>query len=523
MSNTRLDIREPTDLGPSAVLRIARNEAIPELSDGLADRIAERCQNVRSALTSGNLVYGVNTGMGALSENRLGEQEQARHQQSLILARSVGTPPWLSREETRAVLAVRLRTFLNNDSGVSAKLCQQLADMLALDVIPAVPRSGMGTAGEIIALAHMAAPISGHGNVLSPAGSDDNSSVPAGPALETAGLRPLSLGPKEGVALIEGVPVTTALAILCAHDARTALRQCLHILAAEISLTGASRDALDPALARADDVLASVTAEVLRLAGSTQSPRALQPPVSFRVSGQVLAHLSRAVTMLDSAVTRALDGITDSPAYVGQGDSGRFLGTAGFYGYDLASHLQILTVALVGAAELGATRLHRMMDPKVSGLTAQLSPQPGPHTGLTPVHKRAVGVTHGLRRLTVPSTIGPVETSAGQEDVQSFSIEAAESCRQAINGLTEVLACELLAVHQCRCLGAELSPDAARGLAAVLDSVAAVLPGTPYDRPFGQDLSVLRSLLGSGWGGSPTVRIPPAASLTPGATLQHPV
>ncbi|MEZ0110112.1 histidine ammonia-lyase [Catenulispora sp. EB89] len=496
MTRYRLDIGSAADLGAAAVLRIARAGAVPGLSAELTERIAARRVRVRRALKSGDPVYGVNTGMGALSERRLGEAEQARHQEALMLARSAGGAPWLTREETRAVLAVRLRTFLNNDSGVSAALCEQLAAMLAHDVLPAIPRSGLGSAGEILALAHLAAPISGRGMVLA-----DSGPVPAETALAAAGLAPLRLGPKEGVALIQGVPVTTALAIMRAEDARALLRQSLAIVAAEFALTGAAYDAIDPVLARGDEVLRRVSAELFTLAGTQATPRALQPPVSFRVSGQVLAHLDRAVTMLDAAVSRALEGITDSPAYVEQEDgSGRFLGTAGFHGYDLAAHLHILTVAVIGAAELGATRLHRMLDPKTSGLNAQLSPDPGPHTGLSPVHKRAVGVVHALRRLAVPSTVGTMETSAGQEDAQTFSVEAAEDCRLAGEGLREVLACELLAVHQAQGLGARLPHDAER-LAGALDAAAAVLPSGTEDRFFGQDVTRLVELLAQGWPG----------------------
>ena len=506
------------DLGPSAVLRIARDGDTPELSAELTDRIATRRARVLHALASGAPVYGVNTGMGALSERRLDESEQARHQEALMLARSAGGPPWLTREETRAVLAVRLRTFLNNDSGVSAGLCEQLAAMLEHDVLPAVPRSGLGNSGEIIALAHLAAPISGRGLVLSgddsaagsgvrPAvGSDSADAMPAEAALAASGLAPLRLGAKEGVALIQGVPVTTALAILHAEDARTLLRQCVSLVAAEFALTGVARDAIDPVLARGDEVLRQVTAELSRLAGTPEAAaRALQPPVSFRVSGQVLAHLERAVTMLGAAVQRALEGITDSPAYVEADDgveadhvSGRFLGTAGFHGYDLAAHLHILTVAVIGAAELGVTRLHRLLDPKTSGLNPQLSPDPGPHTGLSPVHKRAVGVVHALRRLAVPSTVGTIETSAGQEDVQTFSVEAAEDCRRALDGLREVLACELLAVHQAHALGAR-PPRGADWLSGALEEAAAVLPPGTGDRFFGQDVTVLVELLAQGW------------------------
>jgi histidine ammonia-lyase len=235
-------------------------------------------------------------------------------------------------------------------------------------------------------------------------------------------------------------------------------------------------------------VLARTTAELLRLAGPEASPRALQPPVSFRVSARVLAHVDRTLGQLDLAVQRVLDGVTDSPAFI----EGRFLGTSGFAGYDLSAHLHQVTVAVIAAAEVGSARLHRLMDPKVTGLPAQLSPEPGPHTGLSPVHKRAVGVVHAMRRLGIPSTIGTLETSAGQEDVQSFALEAADTCRQAEYGLLDVVACEQLAVHQMSLLGARLPAGAGLAATELIRRLADLLPPTAEDRAWGVDLALIR-------------------------------
>ena len=187
--------------------------------------------------------------------------------------------------------------------------------------------------------------------------------------------------------------------------------------------------------------------------------------------------------------------MTDSPAFLDR----QFVGSAGFYGYDLSVHLHAVTVALIGVAELGATRLHRLMDPAVTGLNAQLSAEPGPQTGLSPVHKRAVGVAHELRRQAIPAFIGPVETSRGQEDAQAFSLEEAQACRIALDGATEVLACELLAVHQARLLAVG-RPDAvvpASELRAELDALTKGLPASVADRPFGRDVEMLRNRLGA--------------------------
>jgi histidine ammonia-lyase len=490
MNSTPLTIGSAADLDQAVIVRVARENARLSLDDGLVRRIEVRRGHALAALASGAPVYGVNTGMGAFSHRRLDGQAQRAHQEALLLARAVGGPPWLAPGEVRAVLAVRLRTFLNNDSGVSGELCRRLVSLLDRGVCPAVPRTAMGVAGEIIALAHLAAPLTGGGQVL----SREDDAMAAGPVLRASGIEPYRLGPKEGVALIEGVPVTTALAILCGQDAEALLRDATLTLAAQFALTGASRDSLRPELARGDDVLGEITADLRRLAGTVSEPRALQAPVSFRVSAGVLAHQRRTLVQLGAAMQRALDGVTDSPAFLDDG-GGLFVGTAGFSGYDLAAYLHLLTVAAIGTAEVAVARLHRLMDPAISGLPAQLSPEPGRHTGISPVHKRAVGVVHAMRRLALPSTVGTMETSAGQEDVQSFSLEAAQACREALDGLTDVIACERLAIHQMRLLGAGPPADAASALTGLLDWLATVLPGTTTDRPWGEDLTTLRAAL----------------------------
>jgi histidine ammonia-lyase len=485
-----LQLDDAAGLDAPAVLAIARGELVPELGDQLIRRLDARRAQLLGALAAGGPVYGVTTGMGALSQRSLSETEQSRHQEALMTARAVGGPPWLSPAETRAVLAVRLRTFLNGDAAVGSALCLRLASSIAYGVLPAVPRRSTGVAGEIIGLAHLGAALTGTGEVLSGHGTAPAGTGPASPALAAAGLNPLRLGSKEGVALIEGIPMTTALAVLAGADARMILQDALTVVAAEFAVTSAARDVLDARLIRGDDTLAATTALLRDLAGTVTRPSALQPPVSFRASAQVLAHLARTIDALDSAVVRALNEVTDSPAFLDT----EFVGSAGFYGYDLSTHLHALTVALIGATELSTTRLHRLMDPAISGLPAQLAAEPGPQTGLPPVHKRAVGVAHELRRQAIPPTIGPVETSGGQEDTQAFSLEAAQSCRIALDGAIEVLACEFLAVHQARCLGATLPDDAAQ-LGAALDALTAGLPASAADRPFGRDIETLRDRL----------------------------
>ena len=500
-----LVVDRPTDLDAAAVLEVADGREL-RLTDRLVAELDAARAATLAALDAGGPVYGVTTGMGAASTIALDEEARAGHQARLLIARATGSEPWLGRREVRAALAVRLRTFLSGDAGVSSALCLRLVDVLRLDLVPAVPATRLGTAGEIVPLAHLGAAATGAatGELLTAEGAV----VPAQEALVASGLDPHLLGPKEGVALIEGVPVTTARAIVLADRARRVADQALAVLAAELELVGANRDPFRVSTARADDALAAVLRRLDGLLGPERESAALQSPVSFRVSGPALAHLTRVLEALDAAVLRALDGVTDSPARL----DGAFVGTAGFDGFDLAASLDAVRFAVLHLAELGAARLHRLLDGAVSGLPRQLSSAPGVQAGMVTVHKRAVGTVHGLLTAARPASLGIIETSLGQEDAQSFSLEAAELLAGALDGATDVAACELLAVLHARRLrgvlagagaGASGGSGAGAGAAAtpVDDELAvadALLPPGVVDRPFGRDVATLVRALEAG-------------------------
>jgi len=471
-----------TDAGEPdlALIRAVAGGRAVGVTPGLLDAVQRRCDEARRALRDGRPVYGVNTGMGALSAVRLTEQQQLSHQRNLLLARATGGPPWLGRPEVRAIITVRLLTFLSGDAAVSAGLCRRLAAFLSSGIVPAVPRTGMGAAGEIMQLAHAFGPLAGIGQVLGP----DGALLPARETLRSRGLDEYSLGPKEGIALIQGVPGTTALCVLRLDDA-AALASLMEAAAAlSIAAAGASRDPYSAACGRGDDVLAAVLGRLRAAAGDDPSPRALQAPVSFRVAGPVLAQVHRAAGLLEAAVCRALTGVTDSPAYLG----GRFVGTAGFHGIDLAAYCDLLTAAFSHAAEVATARIHRLLDPAVTGLPAQLAHEPGPDAGMSPVHKRAAGEVHAMRRLTAATPVGLIETSGGQEDVQSFAWEAAEKLRTALRHAHAVTASELLAGYQAAAMSGRQPPAGCR---PVLDWLAEIIGPIAGDRTFGADIESL--------------------------------
>jgi histidine ammonia-lyase len=488
------------DLGPELILHVAAGDQVV-LGPELARQVDERCTAARAVLAGGQPVYGVSTGMGALSSVRLTEAEQREHQGNLMLGRATGGPPWLPAADVRALFAVRLVTFLTGDAGVSAALCRRLTDFLAAGLTPAVPAGAAGTAGEIVQNAHAFGPLTGVGEVLAAGGT----TRPAGPALAASGLPAFALGPKEGIALLAGVPGATALSLLAGAEAATAAAMLEAAAALSIAAIGAPRDPYEALCARGDDVHAAVLARLRDLLGPPGvpdhgvpdhgipdhgAPRMLQAPVSFRVAGPVLAHLMRAAAALAAAAGRALAGVTDSPAFTGEA----FIGTAGFHGIDLAGHCDQLTAAVTHAAEVSAARTHRMLDPKVTGLPAQLAVRPGPDAGLVAVHKRAAGEVHALRRLAASTAaFGTIETSNGQEDVQSFAWAAAMNLRAALRHARLAAACELLTGFQAATLAGR---PLAGGGADLLASLAAVVEPVTADRPLGPDIERLAA---AGW------------------------
>jgi len=484
---TRVRVLETAaDLDAEVIRQVGAGLQV-RLGQALAGQVQAQCDRARSVLADGAAVYGVTTGMGALAAVRLSDAEQRAHQRNLLIGRATGGPPWLPEADVRAIFAARLRTFLSGDAAVSAGLCHRLTDLLAARVVPAVPQDGAGCAGEIIQLAHCFGPLAGDGFVLGQAGDGGFAGTRlASAALADYGLTGYELGPKDGIALLAGVPGSTALSILAEAEARSVMAMMTAAASLSIAAVRAPADPYSAACGRGDEVLGEVLSQIRAITQpGAEDGRLLQAPVSFRVAGAALAQVTRATGALAAAAERALTGVTDSPAFL----DGRFVGTAGFYGIDLAAQCDQLTATITHAAEVSAARIHRLLDPDVTGLTAQLARRPGPEAGLVAVHKRAAGEIHAMRRLAMPAGLGLIETSGGQEDVQSFAWEAASNARSALRRARIVAACEALTAFQAASLAGPPWPPGCQDL---IDRLAMLIEPIDGDRPFGVDIEVLR-------------------------------
>ncbi|MGW4526115.1 aromatic amino acid lyase [Amycolatopsis sp. NPDC004378] len=451
-----------------------------ELAEPLVETLSRRRKALLTALESREKpVYGVNTGMGRLAGVPLDAHQQAEHQRNLLIGRAVGGPPWLPPADVRALLLVRLRDFLQPWSGVSPELVRFLVDRLNDGFTPAVPRSGLGSSGEIIPLSHAFQTFLGIGTVL-----EDGVEVPAAEALARRGAGPYALGPKEGASLLQGSP----LAVMHAERGWTEAKRLIDLQtlteAMAIDVLGAPREVFSPVMAGGDDHLRSVLVSLTSWVGSGPlRPGVVQAPLSVRVAPRALAHAGRVAAELHETSLRWRTMPGDSPSFV----DGEFVPGTAYHAVDLGLRMDALTASLVHLGEVSVQRTHRLLDERFSGLPAQLTADPGPRAGLVPLHKRAVGELHALRRLASPATLGSIDTSAGQEDVQAFAWAAGEQLRAAASHLFAITACELIAGSQAR----YLAPAGVPGLGAAYDWVRGVVPPVDEDRPLGPEVERL--------------------------------
>ncbi|MGC7093710.1 aromatic amino acid lyase [Amycolatopsis lurida] len=419
-------ISAPEDLDAATIVAVAEGKRVELAPELLASVAANRAVVLDALTAAARPVYGVNTGMGRMVDVVLSAEEQSGHQRRLLIGRAVGGPPWLPERDVRALFAVRLRGMLLPSTGASAEAVSFLVDRLGDGFVPAVPREGIGSAGEILPLSHAFQTFAGIGWMLDGQAAAD--------ALADRGVAPYLPGPKEGLTFIQGAPIATAHAILRGAEANQVVDR---FAAAEFPVR----------------------------------PGTVQPPVSVRVGARATAHARRVLAELAEEVERALV-VTDSPAHL----DGEFVSTDVFHGSDLGLRMDAVSAALAHLGEIGVQRLHRLLDERFSGLNPQLAVTPGPQTGLTPLHKRAVGELHALRRLATPATLGSIDTSNGQEDVQAFACAAGEQLREAVERLLVITACEHIGLAQAAFLRGE--PN---GLIEPLTE----------DRPLGPELEAL--------------------------------
>jgi len=455
--------------------RIAFERESVSIAPSLLSSVAQSRRALVAHLEGGASAYGVNTGLGYLAGRDLGSVDQASFQRSILAGRATGVGPALSEPVVRGAMLLRLTGFLSGYAGVSPELCSLLAHRLNDGWFPVVPGGVSGAAGEIVPLAHLFSAL-----------VDDAA---------------YALGPKEGIALINGAPLAPALGVPLLLWAQALLDHATLCGAGAIAVTRASARPYvvrvgelkgDPGQLAVHRRLASLLAGFTGRLGDAR-----QAPVSLRVIPQVHGAALDALDRLRDQLGRELRAVTDSPVFLtASGDEPEGLyPTGNFHAQALTLLLDAVAVAMTQVLNLLEKRMHRLLDTRFSGLPDQLTPDPGRQSGLVTLHKQVIGLVAQARGLAAPASIHALDASAGQEDIQAFSLLAAGQLEGILDGLELSLAYELVALRQARYLSGAALPGP---LEDAVRLIAEVVPPVVEDRSLAGDVSRVRELVASG-------------------------
>jgi histidine ammonia-lyase len=425
---------------------------------------------VEEKVASGEVVYGVTTGFGRLADVPIPGEDREELQHNLLRSHAAGTGPFLSRAEVRALLLLRANALALGHSGIRPEVVDRILLLLNRRIHPAVPEAGsVGASGDLAPLAHMALPLIGEGEVLGgpeegdemarPSPGDPPSgplTLPAAAALSAAGVDPLRLEAKEGLALINGTQATTALGILTWHRALRALETLEGAGAMSLEALRGTPEAFRPEVQAVrphpeQAVSAGRLRGLLRGSEIRESHREGDPRVqdaySLRCMPQVHGAARSVMGYVEGVLVREANSATDNPLLFPE--TGSVVSAGNFHAQIVAQALDFLCIAVADLAAISERRLERLLNPDLSGLPAFLTPRsPGLHSGLMILQVTVVDLLAELRVLAHPVSVDSVPTSANQEDHVSMGMAAARKARRAVELLESVVAAELMAAAQ---------------------------------------------------------------------------
>ncbi len=479
---------------------VARSGREVHVGEAALEAVA-RGRAVVDELAAGSTpAYGVSTGFGALSRRSIPPPLRAQLQRSLIRSHAAGMGPPVEREVVRAMQLLRLRTACTGMTGVRPVVVERLAALLNHGVVPAARELGsLGASGDLAPLAHVALVLMGEGEVLDEAGNP----VPAAPVLAGAGIEPVELAAKEGLALINGTDGMLGMLVLACLDLERLLRVADVTCALSVeALLGTDR-AFEPWVAelRPHPGQAASAANLLRLlAGSpiVASHRTgegrVQDAYSLRCAPQVAGGARDTLQHAQVVATRELASTIDNPVVL---PDGRVESNGNFHGAPLSYVCDFLAIAVADVASIAERRTDRLLDvARSEGLPAFLAHDPGVDSGLMLAQYTQAAAVSELKRLAVPASVDSIPTSAMQEDHVSMGWGAARKLRRAVDGLRRVLAVELVAGARGVELRAPLRPGAGTG--AALAALRRVVPGPGPDRFLSRELRAAEDLIASG-------------------------
>ncbi len=484
------------------------------LDPASAGAIAAGAAAVGRILAKGEPVYGINTGFGKLASVRIEDHDLATLQRNIVLSHAAGVGEPLAIPITRLMIALKLASLAQGASGISATTIALLEALLAKGLTPVIPCKGsVGASGDLAPLSHLAATLIGVGEIVV-AGER----VPADQALAQAGLVPVSLGPKEGLALLNGTQFSTACALAGLFEAENLYRTALVTGALSTEAAKGSDTPFDPRIhllrrhrgqiETAGALRALMAGSAIRASHLTEDPR-VQDPYCLRCQPQVMGAVLDLLRQAATTLGIEANGVSDNPLIFPETDEA--LSGGKFHAEPVAFAADMIALALCEIGSLTERRIAMLVDPALSGLPAFLTPKPGLNSGFMIPQVTAAALVSENKQRAYPASVDSIPTSANQEDHVSMAAHGARRLLEMAENAVAVIGIELLAAAQGCDFHAELASS------APLEAVRALLrdqvPTLEDDRYFHPDMEAANALVRSGavWQAARDVTLPAVA------------
>ncbi len=489
-----------TGLSPADVVAVARGGEPVALTAAALGAMEASAAIVAGLIEREEPAYGVSTGFGSLANVTIAVDRREELQRALVRSHAAGMGPPVEEEVVRAMMLLRARTLAMGRSGARPVLAERIVALLNARITPVVPEHGsLGASGDLAPLAHCALVLIGEGEVAGP----DGGPVPAAGALDAAGIEPVTLAAKEGLALINGTDGMLGMLLLAIEDLSLLLRVADISAAMSVeALLGTDRVFAEDLIALRPQAGQAASAANLRrlLAGSpiVASHRygddRVQDAYSLRCSPQVAGAARDTVAHAARVAAAELESAIDNPMVL---PDGRVESCGNFHGAPLGFVCDFLAIAVAEVGGIAERRTDRLLDATRShGLPPFLAPEAGVNSGQMIAQYTQASLVSENRRLASPASIGSLPTSAMQEDHVSMGWSAARKLRRAIDNLGRILAVELMAAAHGLDLRAPLVPGTGTG--AALAAVRERVGGPGPDRWLAPDLAAVEALVVSG-------------------------
>jgi histidine ammonia-lyase len=445
-------------------------------------------------------VYGINTGFGLLAKKRIAHADLAELQRRLVLSHAAGTGDALPDPVVRLILLLKVNALARGYSGVRRVVIDALLALLNADVLPVVPAKGsVGASGDLAPLAHLSAALIGVGEFRC-----DGGAISADQAFARARVAPLALGPKEGLALLNGTQASTALAAAGLFAIEDVLAAALAAGALSVDAAAGSDAPFDPRIqaVRGHPGQAEIAAALARLLAGSQIRAShligddrVQDPYSLRCQPQVIGAALDLVRFAAATIAREANGVSDNPLVFAADRA--ILSGGNFHAEPVAFAADILAIALAEIGALVERRVALLTDPAISTLPAFLIAEPGLNSGFMIAQVTAAALASENKSLAHPASIDSLPTSANQEDHVSMATFAARRLADMARNAADIVAIELLAAAQ----GVDLRKPLATSpvLQTVMTQIRARAAFLDRDRLMAPDIAAVRALVESGW------------------------